>query len=145
MKLRIKKLVENAVVPEYKSSGAACFDLTITSIKEIGDHFWQVGFGISSEMEEGWKLVFVPRSSFTGYNFTLQNSPGQIDSDYRGEWMVKIRGLVNEMLDYDEFPFKVGDRCIQAYPERVERAEFEVVEELSTTERGEGGFGSTNK
>ena len=84
----------------------------------------------------------------------MQNSPGQIDSDYRGEWMIKFeaipldvnttgRGsLLSTKFTLNPFPYKVGDRVAQIFFERVIPMEFEEVEELSTSDR-KGGFGST--
>jgi dUTP pyrophosphatase len=69
----------------------------------------------------------------------MNNSIGIIDSDYRGEWMCIFTPIHN----YTQFPYSVGDRIAQIYFEPVHQVEFEEVHDLSSSERGEGGFGST--
>ena len=117
----------------------------------------KVYLGFATEIEPGWKGVVVPRSSFTQKGWVMQNSPAQIDSDYRGEWMLKFQAIPASLdtfcnkheeieLEYPDFPYKPGDRVAQIYFEEVKPVEFTVVfdeEELSSTERGDGGFGST--
>lgn len=140
MLVKIKKLKPNAVVPEYKTSGAACFDFVITDIEISEDgRFATANFGIAMEILHGFEVVLKPRSSFCQKGWVMQNSPGSIDSDYRGEIKAKFERIEGE------FPYKVGDRVCQGKIERVLIAEFVEVEELSDTSRGEGGFGSTNK
>ena len=73
----------------------------------------------------------------------MANSIGIIDADYRGEWMVVFRCL-GDMV-WETIPYGVGDRCAQIYFEQITPFEMEEVQELSDTERGEGGFGSTGK
>lgn len=75
----------------------------------------------------------------------MANSPGIVDSDYRGEWMMRISPL-NGRLDENGLPFTIGERCCQIYFEKMDDVEMvEVVEELSDTVRNTGGFGSTGK
>lgn len=150
MKIKFKKLHPNAVIPKQMTEGAACADVIATEILSEGYGAVTVKLGFSTEIPQGYKAVMSPRSSFTHQGWTLQNSPCQIDSDYRGEWMIKFEGIptyINDQgyLKYDSFPYNVGDRVAQMWIEKVIDFEFQEVEVLSKTERGTGGFGSTNK
>jgi dUTP pyrophosphatase len=144
MKLQVKiKLTNRAVVPFYASKGAACFDIVAREIKYADNGVVVVHTGLFFELPEGYKLTVQPRSSFTGCNWILQNSPAQIDSDYRGELLLKFKWINGTGIP--DFPYTTGDRCAQGAIEEVIQAEFSVVTELGETERGTGGFGSTVK
>lgn len=141
MKLKFKKLHATAIIPKYQTPGAACFDLhSIQTGKAVGLGGSAVfRTGLAFEVPDGWVMKIYSRSGHGFKNLTcLANSTGVIDSDYRGEVMVK---LINHGIN--DFQVIAGDRIAQAMLERVERVEFEVVDELSDTERGAGGFGST--
>lgn len=148
LKVKFKKLHKDAVIPKVATKDAACVDVIATEIKQDGP-FRIVYLGFSTEIPKGYKMCIAPRSSFTQKGWVMQNSPAQIDSDYRGEWMVKFEAIpveVNEgtsIFLYEYFPYKVGERCAQCWLEKVEEFEFEEVEELSNTDRGDGGFGHT--
>jgi dUTP pyrophosphatase len=144
-------LLEGVEPPQYESAGAACFDVRARHIDLVED-LAIVYLGIKSAIPEGYKVVFQPRSSFTGYRWVLQNSPAQIDSDYRGEWMLKFRAIPTGVrqrtfgtLRYEAFPYRVGDRVAQGSIEKVIQAVWEPTNFLYETERGSGGFGSTGK
>lgn len=152
MKIKFRRLNENAVVPVFATKGAACADVVATEIVKQDSYNVTVKLGFATEIPEGYKGVVVPRSSFTQKGWVMQNSPAQIDSDYRGEWMLKFQSLTfdavstrHNLIDLlpEDFPYEVGDRVAQVYFEKVEQAEFVVVDNLESTERGEGGFGST--
>ena len=152
MKIKFRRLNENAVVPVFATKGAACADVVATEIVKQDSYNVTVKLGFATEIPEGYKGVVVPRSSFTQKGWVMQNSPAQIDSDYRGEWMLKFQALTfdaistrHNLIDLlpEDFPYEVGDRVAQVYFEKVEQAEFVVVDDLESTERGEGGFGST--
>jgi dUTP pyrophosphatase len=152
MKIKFRRLNENAVVPVFATKGAACADVVATEIVKQDSYNVTVKLGFATEIPEGYKGVVVPRSSFTQKGWVMQNSPAQIDSDYRGEWMLKFQSLTfdavstrHNLIDLlpEDFPYEVGDRVAQVYFEKVEQAEFVVVDDLESTERGEGGFGST--
>jgi len=157
MIVKFKKLHKNTVVPKQMTKGAACADVVAVRI-EKKENMAVVYLGFSAEIPEGYKAVMSPRSSFAHQGWVLQNSPCQIDSDYRGEWMIKFEALVNSSVKtwsewhgekiksvYLPFPYEVGDRVAQMWLEEVVDFEFKEVEELSTTERGSGGFGSSGK
>ena len=136
--VKFKKLNPDVKLPVKGSSHAACYDVYADSIK-INDNKAVVGLGFATEFPVGWKGVIVPRSNLTKYKWVLNNSMGIIDSDYRGEWKV----IFTSIGDNDWFPYSVGDRIAQVYFEKVEEVVFEEVNDLSETDRGSGGFGST--
>ncbi len=97
--------------------------------------------GLYVELPAGYEMQVRPRSGLAAkHGLTVLNSPGTVDADYRGEVRVILVNLSNE-----PFEIKPGERVAQLVIARHERAEWEVVEELSETERGAGGFGSTGK
>lgn len=97
--------------------------------------------GLFVELPAGYEMQVRPRSGLAAkHGLTVLNSPGTVDADYRGEIRVILVNLSSE-----SFEVKPGERIAQLVVARHERAEWKVVEELSTTERGAGGFGSTGK
>lgn len=140
MKVKIKKMHVNAVIPRYAKPGDAGLDLTATSEEWNEDKSMVTyGTGLAVEIPEGYVGLVFPRSSVSKTTLNLTNSVGVIDSGYRGEIMFKFRYLEEGMV-YD-IGDRVGQLIIMPYPQ----VEFEEVEDLSSTERGEGGFGSTGK
>lgn len=139
MKVKVKKLVENAVIPRYAKSGDAGLDLTATSV-EIKDDKVTYGCGLAIEIPKGYVGLLFPRSSNSKKDLLLTNSVGVIDSGYRGEVTA-----VFKKIEYLAKMYEVGERFAQLvilpYPE----IELEEAEELSATERGTGGYGSTGK
>lgn len=158
MKVKIKKLSENAVVPKYAHDTDAGLDLVATS-KKVEDGCIVYGTGLAFEIPEGFVGLIFPRSSLAKKHLTLTNSVGVIDSGYRGEVTFKFRpsmdirdydgekvtwntsmGVINTFTDYN-----VGDRIGQLIILPYPKIEFEEADELSKSERGEGGYGSTGK
>lgn len=142
IKIKIKKLDQSAVTPTYAKPGDACMDLTAISktIVEESDYgFIEYGFGLAFEVPAGHVLELYPRSSISNTGLVLANGPGQIDSSFRGEVKARFKWIKGSKC------YKIGDRVAQfkivPYPSMV----IEEVEELSDTERGSGGFGSTSK
>ena len=141
MTLKIKKLSYSAKMPTYGSKGAACFDLyanltdsrCVSSLSPL-----VVPTGLSFEIPVGYVMLVFSRSGH-GFNHDvrLANSTGIIDSDYRGELLIKLAA--------DQSPFTVnpGDRIAQAMLMQIPEVVFEEVQFLSDTERAHGGFGST--
>lgn len=150
IKIKIKKLYLDSVLPIKGSKDAACYDVVAREII-INDNLATIKLGFATEIPKGYKGIIVPRSSFTQKGWVMQNSPAQIDSDYRGEWMIKFEGIPvdKEIPEYDMiyeiFPYKVRERCAQIFFEKVENIYWEEVETLNSTLRNEGGFGSTGK
>ena len=144
MKVKIKKLSENAVIPTYAKEGDAGMDVVATRI--INETLDSITYGtdIALEIPEGFVGLVFPRSSIRKTHLHLSNSVGVIDSGYRGEVQAtfkKIQGISNNALDN----YKVGDRIFQLMVIPHPTIQFIEVNELSNTERGEGGFGSTGK
>lgn len=142
IRVRVKKLREDAVIPEYKTEGAAGFDLVAAEDVTINaGETVTVPTGLAFEIPEGYELQIRPRSGLSLKTpLRIANSPGTIDSDYRGE--VKII-ITNTGQCDDYYNIYKGDRIAQGVIVPVMRAEFEEVDELSETSRGYGGFGST--
>ena len=142
MKLKIKKLKNEAQIPSYQTKEAAGFDLhSIENVVLKPGERKLIGTGLAFEIEYGYEVQIRPRSGLAfKHGITVLNSPGTIDSDYRGE----IKVLLINHSD-EEFEIKKGDRIAQAVVAPVIQAEIVEVEELSSTERGESGFGSTGK
>ena len=143
LKIKFKKKDESSKLPYKGSLNAACYDVYAHSIKLERPDKIVVGLGFSTDIPPGFKGVLVPRSSIAKTNWFLANSMGIIDADYRGEWMMVLK--TSNSVMYDALPFAIGERCGQIYFEKVNDVEFEEVDELTETIRGEGGFGSTGK
>lgn len=138
MLIKIKKLDENAQLP-YKATGAAAgYDLFSVRYS-FEEHTVTYHTGIAVEIPEGYAGFLFPRSSVYKTGMSLANSVGVIDSDYRGELMLKY--YVNDW----ETIYEKGERCGQIVILPIPQYEFSLVEELSATGRGAGGFGSTGK
>ena len=148
--LKFKKLSETAQIPRLATEGAACFDLTVDRIEETAPGKIKLFFGLASEFPDDYKLCIVPRSSFNHKDWVMQNSPGQVDSDYRGEiamflqaFPIGLSGAYANGFYYPNSPYQVGDRCAQAFLQAVVPTRILEVVEVSETVRGTGGFGST--
>ena len=142
MQVKVKKLHSEAVIPAYSKQGDAGLDLTaITAIK---DQYGNVvyGTGLAIEIPQGYVGLIYPRSSNSKTDLYLTNHVGVIDSGYRGEIMFKYRSI-NGLLNSKVYQLgeRVGQLIIMPYPQ-IELIESD---ELSDSERGEGGFGSTGK
>lgn len=142
--LKVKKLVDKAVVPEYATPGAAGMDLVATSVDyKVSDTYDEIqyveyGTGLALEIPEGYVGLLFPRSSVSNTDLMLANSVGVIDSDYRGEVKLRFRevGVLGSI-------YKVGDRIGQIVFVPSINLPVTVVGTLSDSARGEGGFGST--
>jgi dUTP pyrophosphatase len=142
MVLKVKKLQDNAVIPQYQTKEAAGFDLhAIEDVVIKPGERKLIGTGLAFEIEFGYEVQIRPRSGLAfKHGITVLNTPGTIDSDYRGE--IKVL-LINH--GRESFEIKKGERIAQAVIAPVVQAEISEVEELGDTERGAGGFGSTGK
>lgn len=156
MKLKLKH--KDVQLPTYSTSGAGCFDIRADSCDDLDEKVWydsdketwQVtidknesvifGTGLFFEIPQGKVLLVFSRSGHGfNQNIRLANCVGVIDSDYRGELKVK---LTNDDPD-SYFDVNKGDRIAQAMLVDSNQVQFEIVEELSETDRGVGGLGST--
>ena len=154
MQVKIKKLKPNAVIPTYAKAGDAGMDLVATEILKDTPEQITYGMGIALEIPEGFVGLVFPRSSIRKTGLQLSNSVGVIDSGYRGEIQATFNKVFGGDRFYDETKntedtsnnfYKVGDRIAQIMIIPHPPIEFQQVEELTNTERGEGGFGSTGK
>jgi dUTP pyrophosphatase len=145
MKLRIQKLHPNARVPEYKTEGAAAFDLYATTVHGFDDDAGVrvspefpivVGTGLAFEIPDGHMMEIRSRSGLA-FSHGVTVFQGTIDADYRGE--VKVL-LTSSRAGLQIRP---GDRIAQGVVVPVPRCVFEVCEQLTLTDRGHQGFGST--
>ena len=165
LKVKIKKINENAVIPTYSQEGDAGMDLVATSKSYDEDGNVVYGTGLAFEIPKGYVGLLFPRSSNAKKDLLLSNSVGVLDSGYRGEVMFKFKSsesiwgwdysnessafytAEDEYRDYSlvlkhyEIGERIGQIIILPYPQ----IEFEEAEELSESERKTGGFGSTGK
>ncbi len=142
IRLKWKKLTATAQVPKLQSLGAACFDLSASLTETLTlkkGKVVAVPTGLSVEIPEGYEMQVRARSGLAfKHGLTLVNGVGTIDSDYRGELKILVT-----LLQDEELSVKDGDRIAQALIAPVLRVEHEEVGDLTSTERGTGGFGST--
>jgi dUTP pyrophosphatase len=146
MQVNVQKVRSDAILPRYSTAGAACFDLHAyidlagnRTVNLMPGERFMVGTGLKFEVPAGHVMLIYSRSGLGAkHGIRLANSVGVIDSDYRGE--VRLP-MIN---DGDAlFVINSGDRLAQAMIVPFPAVELQQVEELSETERGEGGFGST--
>ena len=140
--VRIKRLPhgEGLDLPSYATAGAAGMDVLAAEdvVLQPGMRY-PVATGLSVAIPEGYEIQVRPRSGLAlKHGISVPNTPGTIDSDYRGPLGV---ALIN--LGTEPYTIRHGDRIAQAVVAPVVQAAFAVVESLDSTERGEGGFGST--
>jgi dUTP pyrophosphatase len=142
MKIHFKKLNPQAQKPKFGKPGDAGADLVATSVDHSRSGQLVYGTGLAVEIPEGMVGLVFPRSSVRMYNLSMSNSVGVIDSGYRGEIMVTFN-----ITEQDKVPvtYNVGDRIAQLVIMPVPLAQFVEVEELSETQRGTEGHGSTGK
>lgn len=138
MKVKVKKISESALLPTKAHATDAGYDLYASSkeVDEFGNAVY--GTGIAVEIPKGYVGLVFPRSSIYKYALALSNAVGVIDSGYRGEIMAKFR-----RTQYCENEYQLGERIAQLiiipYPE----VEFELATDLSESDRGVGGYGSS--
>ena len=140
MKVKIKRLDKSAVIPKYAKDGDAGLDLTATAYKvnEKGQYIYTSD--IALEIPDGYVRLLFPRSSICKKDLEMTNSVGVIDSNYRGP----IKSVFNPTCEDPEI-YELGERFAQLIIIPYPKIEFEEVEELSETNRGSGGYGSTGK
>jgi dUTP pyrophosphatase len=138
MNVKIKKLHSDAIIPVYAKDGDAGMDIVATEIIKETDVQITYGTGIALEIPKGYVGLVFPRSSIRKKGLELSNSVGVIDSGYRGE----IQATFNKTVDYPD-TYKVGERICQIMILPYPSIRFVEVEELGSSDRGEGGFGST--
>jgi dUTP pyrophosphatase len=146
MKIKIKKLHEDAIIPKYAKSGDAGLDLIAVSCNILEDSMTGedtkvvVDSGIAVEIPEGYVGLIFPRSSIKSTGVRLTNCVGVIDSGYRGSIKAYF-DIIDSSLVYYEKGNKFAQLLILPYP----NIEFEETEELTETERGASGYGSSGR
>jgi len=140
MKLKIKKLHPNAKVPSYAHAGDAGFDLYIPEkLTILPNERKTVAIGLAMEIPDGYVGLLFDKSGLA-HKHGIQTFGGVIDSGYRGEFFA---GLTN--CSDKPYTFEAGDKIIQMLVMPVQKVDIEVADELSDSERGHGGFGSSGK
>lgn len=138
--MKIKKLNKTAKLPTKGTEGAACFDLYASeTVDLLRGRPTKIPTGLAFEIPDGYCLTIYGRSSSALKSLVIV--PQIVDSDYRGEVFI----LVNRLGSLGDLTYRVnaGDRIAQFKLEKIESVTFELVEELSDTQRGTGGFGSS--
>lgn len=139
-KVKIKLLHANASIPKKSFNTDACYDVVATSVKSYGDGRYEYGLGFSLELPENTQLDLRPRSSIHKTGLILSNCIGTGDEGYTGEYKAVFYHVIKTLPIYN-----VDDRILQIQVRSREDVEFVLADELSESERGDGGFGSTNK
>ena len=140
------KIVNNSrfALPEYQTPLSAGLDIRANLDQSVTLRPLEramIPTGLFVELPEGYEMQIRPRSGLAAkHGITVLNSPGTIDADYRGESKVILVNLSNE-----PFTIEAGERIAQMIVARYEQIEWQLTDELSSTERGAGGFGSTGK
>lgn len=155
--LKVKKLVSEAVIPSKAKPGDAGYDLTAIDDGTWSDNgtYIQYKTGIAIEVPPGYHTELFPRSGGTKTDLVLGNSIGLVDNGYRGEILLRFkvtsRGRRNQFGDQSVVQsapivtYKKGEKIAQLVVRKTEELDVAEVQELSSTERGAGGFGSTGK
>ena len=142
--VKVKRLHPKAVIPKYAKDGDAGMDLVATEIISNTTFDVTYGTGIAMEIPKGYVGLVFPRSSIRKTDLSLTNCVGVIDSGYRGEIQATFKKVFGKNdVRLDELDYKVGDRIAQIMIIPYPSVTFVEVDELSQTDRGEGGFGST--
>ncbi|MBI1335294.1 MAG: dUTP diphosphatase [Armatimonadetes bacterium] len=136
------ELLEGAVAPQYQTNGSAGMDLCCAEAFELQPmERMGVPTGIKIALPEGFEAQVRPRSGLAlKHGIGMVNSPGTIDSDYRGEIRVILINLGSEVVRFEK-----GDRVAQLVVAPVTRVDWKPVSQLDQTDRGAGGFGSTGR
>lgn len=151
MKIKLKKLVPEAVIPSKANPTDAGYDLVAVNDGVISaEGYTQYNTGIAIELPEGYHAEIACRSSISKYDIILANPLGVIDNAYRGEILVRFKvvekfnsiGFVSNNT-FSPKAYKRGDKIAQLLIRKTEHADFEEVSELSNTVRGDKGFGSS--
>lgn len=152
--IKCARLTETAKLPIKGTEGAACFDLFADEIEKISDDLYLVKFNVVFDFPKDLSLDLIPRSSLSKTGFILANCYGIGDSDYKQGYMAYYRAFPNGVelsiddvkLTYPPFPYKVGERCLQARFMPVTGIVEEIsLEEFNFETKRKGGFGSTGK
>ena len=138
--IQLKRMRDSAVEPTYGSDGAAAFDLYAAEEVILKPNETKVvPLGYAMGIESGYEVILRPRSGLSlKTGLRVANAPATIDSDYTGEV-----GVIMHNTSTDKRVIAIGDRIAQGVLQRTQKVHFVFVSQLSPTERGDGGFGST--
>lgn len=143
MVVKVKKLVPEAAMPQRAHASDAGYDLVAVSRKVDEDGAIVYGFGLAMEIPEGYVGLIFPRSSIAKKDLILSNCVGVVDSCYRGEVMAKFK-FVGPLLMHEEYHwYDIGERIAQLIVMKLPDVQLVEAEELSESERGTGGYGSS--
>jgi dUTP pyrophosphatase len=143
MKVNFKKIHPGVPTPKYARPGDACIDLTAVAVEVNTEHdYIEYKTGIAVEIPDGFVGLMYPRSSVTNHFLMMKNSVGVIDSGYRGELKVRFQSTFPGL---DENIYVIGDRVAQLLILPIPQIEIEIVDELSDSVRGTGGYGSSGR
>lgn len=142
--VKFKRIKEGAVIPERKtphSAGADLFAVLDFPVEIKPGQTVKFELGFATSFSQGYAAFIYPRSGLSiNHGCAPANKVGVVDADYRGEWIVALHNHTRESMIIEN-----GDRIAQVIFTEVETPEFEEVEELDETVRGEGGIGSTGR
>lgn len=143
MKIKVKKHSPDAVIPQYAHDTDAGLDLTAISKRYDSEgHFWEYDTGLSIEIPKGYVGLVFPRSSISKTDLFLTNAVGVIDSGYRGTIKARFKPTDAMWLPKN---YELGERIVQLIIMPYPKVELQLVEELDSSDRGTGGFGSSGK
>lgn len=137
LRIKIKKLVPEVILPQYAKVSDAGLDVFAISKNET-DKFIEYGTGLAFEVPVGYVMLVFPRSSVSNLTLNLANSVGVLDAGYRGELKLRFRKIGDQVYEVGD---KIGQIIVLPFP----LIEFEEAEELTESERGVGGFGSSGR
>ena len=140
--MRIKAMHRNFIMPIKSTQGAGAFDIFMPEAGSTSHcETTKVGLGFCAEVPENHVAIILPRSGIgSKQGIELNNTAGVIDSDYRGEWFATLK-----LKRVGNYSWEQGERLLQFLIVPVAQVELEQVDDLNTTERGNGGLGSTGK
>lgn len=140
MDIKIKKLSDDAIIPDYQSIGASGFDLhSIENVIINPSDIIAIKTGLAFEIPSGYEIQIRPRSGLAlKMGISVLNSPGTIDSDYRGEVMVILFNFSKKIFNINK-----GDRIAQGVVCKIYQANLISTDAIDSTERNDKGFGST--
>ena len=139
MQVKIKKLHPNAKLPKYAKNGDAGLDITCTDVRYT-EQYIEYDTGLAFEIPEGYVGLLFARSSISTKDLSLSNAVGVLDSSYRGHVTFRFKRLGDTFV---RKIYEVGDRVGQIMIIPYPQIEFVIADELSETERGSGGYGSS--
>jgi len=141
VEVSVKRLVEDAILPSKATVGSAFYDISAREDTSLRHNLvTPVPTGLAFEIPTYYELEIRPRSGLSIHKILIANSPGTLDSDYRGELKVPLLNLGNK-----SYLIKKGDRIAQIGVRPIPEINFIEVNELSRTPRNSGGFGSTGR